>query len=137
MSATSDYEAAVHARGWVYLPQLPGNSELGAAVKGRPGARSPWSPTGSTHELAPLAVQIEQGFAQGIAAVNDAMAPAEIGIGSTLENVAAATGLDHGVAGLLAKALGVPPWVLLVALAVFLFAVARQYKIVPPLREIV
>lgn len=136
MSATSDYQAAVKARGWVYLPQLPANSALGPSVAGRPGARSAWSPTGSSYELAPSGVQIEQGFARAVFAVEKKLAPAEISIGSAAENAAAAIGIDHGIGGLLAKALGIPPWVLLIVLLVFLYAVARQYKLVPPMREI-
>jgi hypothetical protein len=142
MSYTSDYQALVKAKGWIYLDQLPANTELGPKVAGYPGARGPRQPNTATsygkspHELAPAGVQLEQGFKRAITAIEVAAAPVQIGIGSAVEDLAAATGLDHGVPGVLAKALGIPPWLLLVAASVGLYAWAQQQKLVPPVREL-
>lgn len=152
MSATSDYMAQVKARGWVYLDQLPFNTPLGRNVEGAPGARSPWSPNGSQYELAPLAVRIEQGFlrplqkAADAAALNDlAMVEARdsafAAVKDSLAKAAEKTGLDHGLFGVLAKALGVPVWflllLLLLALCFALYALLAAVGAAPSLKKVV
>lgn len=142
MSATSDYEAALHARGWYFLQQLPKNTPLGPGVAGAPGGRSPnTASVRSTFELAPLTVRIEQGFTR---AIDDFEAGAAAGdlavvnaITDTLTTITEHLGLDHGIGGLISKTFGIPPYVLLVVAVLFAYAVARQYRIVPPVTELV
>lgn len=141
MSFTSDYQAKVKARGWIYLPQLPANTHLGRAVAGAPGARSPNTPTvRSTYELAPLAVRIEQGFLNPLLEYEAHQAIGELkaitAIEDMLTEAAEKTGLDHGVGGAAAKAIGIPPWLLLLILLFALYALARGARLVPPLREV-
>ena len=136
MSATKEYEAAVKARGWIYLPQLPANTPLGKRVAGLPGARSAWHPNGSRYEVAPTAVIAEQKAIARFIEPGITDDDFTDHVRDRLETVAAATGLDHGIPGVVAKVLGIPPWVLLIVLVVVGWAVLRQYRVVPSVKEI-
>lgn len=112
----------------VFLPQLPANTVLGPNVAGAPGSRLY---TGGGHELAPLDVQIECGW-QGVSfAVDQAEAAVIAPIAAALSDAAEKMGLDHGILGLIAKALGVQPWVLLVLIFVGLYGWLVSMRVLP------
>lgn len=158
MSALSEYQADVKRRGWIYLSQLPANTPLGPSVAGRPGARSPWSPTGSWYELAPWAAQLEAGFFSAVSGVLDGVAvyAANNPLGVTTwdedwnyateswdEAVArfkagfqAANNAVPSLFDILAWALGIPTPVLIVLLAVIAWAVLRNFNLVPSVRSL-
>lgn len=145
---TDDYKERVKTMGWVYLPQLPANTPLGPEVAGAPGARSPWAVNGSSYELAPLPVRIEQGFNSVVSAVAAADATSDLmmvqwveKIPQSLENLLTPTiqklGLDSGVFGAAAKLAGIPVWVLVVVAIIVGYAVLMQYGFVPSLKTLV
>ena len=145
---SAEYQVDVKRRGWIYLSQLPPRVLTTVDGKkfsapGAPGARSPWSPNGSRYEIAPLTVRIEEGFNSLVQWWNDTNALenlAEVERRDTVKNVlidaAEATGLDHGVPGVVAKALGIPPWLLLVVLALVAYAMLQQARYVPPISKV-
>jgi hypothetical protein len=58
-------------------------------------------------------------------------------VATVVEEVAEATGVDDGLLGVLAKLLGLPRPLIVLVLVVALWAVARQFGLVPPLRKLV
>lgn len=141
--------AAVKARGWIYLDRLPANTELGPDVAGRPGARSPWRPNGSRHELAPRAVQLEAGFTSFLDSITGAITEYAIdnpaGLSTWDEDLAAfRDGFNKGAAlvpspsplDMLAGLLGVKKNTLLLVLALAAYLMLRQARAVPALSQV-
>lgn len=139
---TANYIAAAKARGLVFIPQLPANTNLGPLVAGAPGARTVPAPgQRAVYELAPLAVRIEQGWIELADAAGALPGRAVIARDNVIDDIvtpiAEATGLDHGPVGLLAKLLGIPLWLAILVVLFVVYAVLRNYGIVPPLTRVV
>lgn len=130
----ADYIAAVKARGLVFIPQLPANTNLGTAVYRAPGARTVPAPgQRPRYELAPVGVRVALNWIE--TKENAAAIPGRAVI--ALEEAAEAAGLDHGAVGVLAKVLGLPLWLCVVVLVFLGYAVLRQYGVVPSLSSVV
>lgn len=135
---TASYAAAAKTRGLIFIPQLPANTNLGPSVAGAPGARTVNTATvRSVYELAPLAVQLEMKWDAAKAAIANAPGTAAVKLDAVVGPLIEASGLDHGVIGLLAKALGVPVAVLVVVLLFVAWGMLRQSGLVPPIKKVI
>lgn len=135
---TAEYEAALHAAGKVFISQLPANTNLGPSVAGKPGGRTAWRPDARpAYELAPFAVQAEMAardLGQRIEATPGTVA---IALDEAITPIIEATGLDHGALGVVAKGLGIPLSLLVLALLFVGYALLRNVGMVPPLSKVV
>lgn len=119
---TASYERDVHARGMVFIAQLPSNTNLGASVAGAPGARTEPSPGHrAVYELAPLAVQLEMGYRRAGEKLDEIEGKAVLALDDAMTSVLETTGLDHGALGVAAKVLGIPASVLFIVLLLVLY----------------
>lgn len=120
MPFTVRYAADVKAKHGVFIPYLPGNTNLGKSVLGAPGARypDPLARQKWTYELAPVAVRLEHGFNGVKASVGAAVAGGLTQIGDAVERTVT---------------LGLPPHVLGAILVVLALVALRYLRIIPPL----
>lgn len=134
MSATTDYQQRLKAKGWVYLDDLPANTPLGSHAEHLVGGRSAWSPSGSRYELAPAAVQIEQ-LGRNAGFLYD-QAEADFVL-NTLDPAVSAIGLDKGISGVVGKALGINPTLLLLIALIIGYLMLVQVGLVPSFKKAV
>lgn len=103
MSAFTDWSAAVHAKGGTVVRRGSGQGHFAARYKDSK------APGGWRYEDAPLTVRL----ADDLDMVSDAEAKAAGAVADTATSAIEATGLDHGLIGLVSKATGVNRVVLL------------------------
>lgn len=135
---TAEYEAAVHAAGKVFISQLPANTNLGPTVAGAPGARTPWRAGAKpVYELAPFAVRVEMGFKEALDSWVAIDGKHAVALDEVITPLAEATGLDHGVVGVVAKTLGIPLSLLILVLIFVGYLMLRNIGAVPPLSRVI
>lgn len=138
MSVTDDYIADVKRRGGVYVPSLPGNTNLGTPVLGMPGARfsDRAFANGLRYELAPYSVAVAANIQNAI------MYPFNLSpYAGELTKAATDATKDLGthlpsVTGAAAKVLGLPQPVLVAALLFAAWMMLRGAGLVPSYRKV-